>query len=60
MIKKILDIAARYFDDLLLIASGICFTLAASIAFGKAAAFAVAGACLGVYAYAVAKAKGGK
>lgn len=58
--KKLFEIVARYFDDLLLIASGVCFTSAANIAFGKAAALAVAGACLGVYAYTVAKAKGGK
>lgn len=50
----------RYFEDLLMLTSGACFTAAAALAFGRPAAFAAAGACLGVYALCVARSKGGR
>ncbi|MPM32525.1 hypothetical protein SDC9_79088 [bioreactor metagenome] len=57
---KVAEVAARYFDDLLVLSSGACFTSAAAVAFGLAAALATAGVCLGVYAYIVGRARGGR
>lgn len=48
-----------YLDDLLLIAAGVCFTLAADRAFGSSAALAVAGTCCLGYGIVVARSKGG-
>ncbi|MEQ2445010.1 hypothetical protein [Pseudoflavonifractor intestinihominis] len=51
---------ALYLDDLLLIASGICLVTAAHEAFGRAAGFAAAGVCLAVYAFIIARSRGGR
>ncbi len=58
--KKTAGAMGRYFEDLLMLTSGACFTAAAALAFGRPAAFAAAGACLGVYALCVARSKGGR
>lgn len=57
-LKRLAKTVATYFDDLLLIAGGACLTKAAALAFGGAAAFAVCGACMIVYAFVIAWAWG--
>lgn len=47
-----------YLEDLLLLAGSGCFTAAAALAAGCAAALATAGACLTVYALVVARSAG--
>lgn len=58
-----LRVAARtlglYLDDLLLLAGGACFVLAALDLGGRPAALATAGACLTAYAVVVARSRGG-
>ena len=49
---------ALYLDDLLLLAGSGCFTAAAALAAGCAAALATAGVCLTVYALVVARSAG--
>lgn len=48
-----------YIEDLLLLASGICFTLAAAEQAGRPAALATAGVWFAVYAVVIARAKRG-
>lgn len=48
-----------YIEDLLLLASGICFTLAAAEYAGRPAALATAGVWFAVYAVVIARAKRG-
>lgn len=48
-----------YLDDLLLIAAGVCLTVAAYEQFGRPAGFASAGVCLAGYALVVARSRGG-
>lgn len=57
--KWLLPLLGLYLDDLLFVAAGVCFTVAAALAFGRSAAFAAAGVCLLGYSFAVARAKGG-
>ena len=57
--KWLLPWLALYLDDLLMVSAGICFTVAAALAFGCSAAFAVAGLCLLGYGVVVARARGG-
>lgn len=57
--RLFLSLLGLYLDDLLMVSSGICFTASAALAFGLAAALAVAGVCLLVYSIAVARSKGG-
>lgn len=59
IIKMTGKLVAAYFDDLLIIASGVCFVTATKMYFGLAGAIAVAGVCLAFYAYVVAKSKKG-
>lgn len=48
-----------YLEDLLLLASGVCFVAAAAEQMGRPAALATAGAWLAIYAVVIAKAKRG-
>ena len=48
-----------YIEDMLLLCGGACFVAAAGLQFGLAAALAVAGLCLSVYAVVIARAKRG-
>lgn len=48
-----------YLDDLLLIAAGVCLTAAAYEQYGRPAGFAAAGVCLAVYAFIIARSRGG-
>lgn len=48
-----------YLDDLLLVAAGVCFTMAAGQAFGCSGALAVAGACCLGYGIVVARSRRG-
>lgn len=57
MLRRLLGL---YLDDLLMAASGICFTASAAIAFGVSAALAVAGACLLGYGVMVGRARNGR
>ena len=50
---------ALYLDDLLLLAGCGCFVRAAWEGWGRPAALAVAGTCLGAYALVIARARGG-
>lgn len=54
-----LPLIGLYLDDLLMISAGICFTVAAALAFGCSAAFAAAGLCLLGYGIVVARARNG-
>ena len=47
-----------HLEDVQLLAGGCCFTAAAGLAAGSAAALATAGACLTVYAAVVARSAG--
>lgn len=58
-LRWLLPLLGLYLDDLLFVAAGICFTVAAALAFGCSAAFAVAGLCLLGYGVVVARARGG-
>ena len=58
-IKRVLSAVALYIDDMLLIAAGACFALAAYEAAGRAAALAAAGAWLAVYALLIARSRRG-
>lgn len=64
LLLKAVKAAARWFslylDDLLLIGAGICLVTAAREAFGRAAGFAAAGVCLAVYAFIIARSRGGR
>ena len=55
--RKAANLLGLYLDLLLLAGSG-CFTAAAALAAGCAAALATAGACLTVYALVVARSAG--
>lgn len=55
----ILQAVAKYFDDILALASGVCFVASAYELAGTGWAKAVAGVCLIVYAIVVARAKRG-
>lgn len=57
--KKMCQKLALYFDDLLLLAGGICFVLAACMAFGAAAALTVAGAWLSLFSWLIARSRKG-
>lgn len=59
IVKKIGRGLALYLDDLLLLAAGACFVLAALENWGRPAALMVAGVCLVTYAIVVARARGG-
>ena len=56
---RFLLLLGLYLDDLLMVAAGVCFTASAAIAFGLAAALAVAGICLLGYGIVVAQSRGG-
>ena len=58
-LRRFLPLLGLYLDDLLMVAAGVCFTTSAAIAFGPAAALAVAGVCLLAYSIAVARSRGG-
>ena len=53
--KKFLASFALYLDDLLLVAGGICFVVAAGLCGGAPAALGTAGAFLVIYAILVAR-----
>ncbi len=53
--KKFLVFLALYLDDLLLVAGGICFVVAAGLCGGAPAALGTAGAFLVIYAILVAR-----
>ena len=57
--RRFLLLLGLYLDDLLMVAAGVCFTASAAIAFGLAAALAVAGICLLGYGIVVARSRGG-
>lgn len=56
--RKAARLLGLYLEDLLLLAGSGCFTAAAAMAFGCAAALATAGVCLTVYALVVARSAG--
>ena len=56
--SKDANLLGLYLEDLLLLAGSGCFTAAAALAAGCAAALATAGACLTVYALVVAGSAG--
>lgn len=56
---RLLPVLGLYLDDLLMAAAGVCFTASAALAFGCAAALAVAGACLLGYGVVVARSRRG-
>ena len=56
--SKAANLLGQYLEDLLLLAGSGCFTAAAALAAGCAAALATAGACLTVYALVVARSAG--
>ena len=58
-IRKVVRTLVLYMDDLLLIGAGTCFILGAQEAFGKAAALAVSGVWLSLYAVVIARARRG-
>ncbi len=58
-LRWILPLLVLYLDDLLFVAAGVCFTVAAALAFGCSAAFAAAGLCLLGYGIVVARARDG-
>ena len=58
-LKKMRQSLVLYFDDLLLLAGGICFVLAACMAFGAAAALAVAGVWLSLFSWLIARSRKG-
>lgn len=61
VIWKAIQTLGLYLDDLLLIGAGICFVLSSREAFGEAAALAVSGVWLILYAVVIARARrGGK
>lgn len=55
--RRFLLLLGLYLDDLLMVLAGICFTASASLAFGLAAALAVAGVFLLVYSIVVARSR---
>lgn len=57
--RTLAKVLAMYLDDLLMVASGVCFVSAAFGLFGAEVAKAVAGVCLLAYAVVVARAKRG-
>ncbi len=59
LLQTLARVLAMYLDDLLMVASGVCFVSAASGLFGAEVAKVVAGVCLLVYAVVVARAKRG-
>lgn len=60
-IRKAVQTLVLYLDDLLLLGAGACFILGAQEAFGRAAALAVSGVWLSLYAVVIARARrGGK
>ena len=56
---KAARVLGTYLDDLLAVAAGGCLITAATLAVGAAAAFGVAGVCLGAYARIVARGRKG-
>ena len=56
--RKAANLLGLYLEDLLLRAGSGCFTAAAALAAGCAAALATAGVCLTVYALVVARSAG--
>ena len=56
---KAARVLGTYLDDLLAVAAGGCLITAAALAVGAAAAFGVAGVCLGAYARIVARGRKG-
>ena len=56
---KAARVLGTYLDDLLAVAAGGCLITAAALAVGAAAAFGVAGVCLGAYARIVARGRTG-
>ena len=56
--RKAANLLGLFLEDLLLLAGSGCFTAAAALAAGCAAALATAGACLTVYALVVARSAG--
>ena len=58
-LRWLLPLLGLYLDDLLMVAAGICFTVAAAVTFGRGAALAVAGLCLLGYSFVVARARNG-
>lgn len=57
--RAALVLVGKYLDDLLLVAAGICFVVAVAELLGRSWALLVAGIWLAVYAWIVARAKGG-
>ena len=58
-IKRLPAVLALDLDDLLLLAAGVCFTLAAAELWGRPAALLAAGACLAAGALLVARSRRG-
>ena len=56
---KAARVLGTYLGDLLAVAAGGCLITAAALAVGAAAAFGVAGVCLGAYARIVARGRKG-
>ncbi len=54
--KQVLSLLGLYLDDLLLVSGGICFTIAAALHWGAAAALAVCGGCLVLFSVLIARA----
>ena len=53
------EVLGTYLDDLLLLAAGMCFVLAALELLGRPWALVTAGVCLAVYAVVVARSRRG-
>ena len=56
--RRAANLLGLYLEDLLLLAGSGCFTAAAALAAGCAAALATAGVCLTIYALVVARSSG--
>lgn len=59
VLRAVVGYLGLYLDDLLLIAAGVCLTVAAYEQYGRPAGFAAAGVCLAGYAFVVARSRGG-
>ena len=59
LLRAVAGYLGLYLDDLLLIAAGMCLTVAAYEQYGRPAGFAAAGVCLAGYAFVVARSRGG-
>lgn len=57
--RTALGLVGKYLDDLLLVAAGICVVVAVAELLGRSWALLIAGIWFAIYAWIVARAKGG-